>query len=247
LGAGALAEDRLTTNYTYLHLDMGNKKRRENKHVQAQSKLQDIQMRLTVNPGYQVAVRIYQLAMLESNVHHLKIMMLFGLASCAVASQSQCSGDIHPSCGGGGKGIYSNTTVADYSACCAACIADPKCKSWTYTIKKPKNYNATNGECNLRTEADNIGKPEKPNKISGSAPGAPTPPPTPRPVPPPAPAGSQKNIIFVLTDDQDLRLGSMIALPRDRDSARERVLGRMREREREGMREGQTEKEEARG
>lgn len=38
-------------------------------------------------------------------------------------------------------------------------------------------------------------------------------PPVPPPPPPPVPAGSQKNIIFITTDDQDLMLGSMRSMP----------------------------------
>lgn len=50
-------------------------------------------------------------------------------------------------------------------------------------------------------------------KVSGIMLRPPSPPPPPPPTPGPVPAGSQKNIIFLVNDDQDLVLGSMKAMP----------------------------------
>ena len=116
----------------------------------------------------------------------LVFTILFGSLS-AVAQT--CSGQTYPNCGGGG-GVYSNTTVVSADACCAACTGNPGCRSWTF-------LNNTQ-ECNLR-KAPAVLKHNVRGKISGNLPAPPSPPPTPRPSPPPAPAGSQKNVIFMVS------------------------------------------------
>ena len=72
--------------------------------------------------------------------------------------------------------------------------------------------------CNIR---DNRGKIPNPHnnpakKVSGimtRPPPVPPPPVPPPPPPPPVTPGTQKNIIFIINDDQDLMMGSMRAMP----------------------------------
>lgn len=101
-------------------------------------------------------------------------------------------------------------TVAD---CCAACEAHgPECGTFIFT--DPEELGSTLGNCLLKGRCPEL-KPTA--KTTGTRPvpppGPPPPPLPPPPLPPPVPPGTQKNIVVLLTDDQDLRLGSMRAMP----------------------------------
>ena len=111
-----------------------------------------------------------------------------------------------------GAGIFHTASGADaaaasWEACCTACGADTACTSWTWIGTDPENTT-----CAIRhVTSDHRAYDNKPTKISGIMPSKPPPPPP--PPAPPAPAGSQKNIIFLINDDQDQILGSMRAMP----------------------------------
>ena len=77
------------------------------------------------------------------------------------------------------------------------------CTAWTYS--------SANQTCSLYTDWRAPSSAGHDGLITGLLPSvAPRNPPPP---PPPAKEGSQKNIVVLLTDDQDLRLNSMQAMP----------------------------------
>lgn len=85
------------------------------------------------------------------------------------------------------------------------------CTSWTWLPNDPTNW-AAGGSCITRAVTPDRRVLRDPDtKVSGIMP--PSPPTPPPPSPGPVPAGSQKNIIFLVNDDQDLVLGSMRAMP----------------------------------
>ena len=95
--------------------------------------------------------------------------------------------------------------------CCGVCMAslilggcEPACcTAWT--------YDRTVQTCSLFADWRSLSSPGHDGLTTGLLPSAaPRDPPAP---PAPAKEGSQKNIIVVLTDDQDLRLNSMQAMP----------------------------------
>ena len=101
------------------------------------------------------------------------------------------------------------------TACCALCNATAHCSAWTY---HPAAEPAMPRTCWLMPDG-----PLAPHGAPGSVvSGVPVPPPPP-PVPPPPPPigppnrqpalGFRPHVVFVLTDDQDLTLDSMSAMP----------------------------------
>eukprot|EP00041_Stephanoeca_diplocostata_P003934 m.39508 g.39508 ORF g.39508 m.39508 type:complete len:609 (-) comp14720_c0_seq1:149-1975(-) len=145
------------------------------------------------------------------------LKLLCGILSAIVVSRDVAVSSALPTCPtqpriglGLGGNFFKKTNATTWQECCADCAAIQACVSWT--LHEPGTME--NLTCGLR----NVPSPQKnttdKTKTSGIMPPPPPspPPPTPPP-PPPVPAGSQKNIVFVLTDDQDLVLGSMQALP----------------------------------
>jgi len=95
--------------------------------------------------------------------------------------------------------------TSDATACCAVCATHAACATW---IHFPNGGCEMSGACTGAIVAQGHGR------TVGVRPAPPPPAPLPPgPLPPKVAAGSQKNIVLLLTDDQDLRLGSMVALP----------------------------------
>ena len=111
--------------------------------------------------------------------------------------------------------IDSTAGTPTYAACCALCVANSKCAAFTWHTGNSKSPKL---KCTLTSAAGaKNGTTSAGGATSGGPPNPPPPPPRPPlpapPLPPTVPAGSQKNVVILLTDDQDLRLGSMRAMP----------------------------------
>eukprot|EP00937_MAST-01D_sp_MAST-1D-sp2_P003799 g3799.t1 len=110
--------------------------------------------------------------------------------------------------------VWQAGTVDSWQDCQTMCAANTTCSSFAYADKKsmPKKHCGTAGICFFR--ADLIWETDALNACNFTAGRKtsrfPTPPPTPAPTPMPPPRpplGYQPNLVFILTDDQDTRLG----------------------------------------
>ena len=120
-----------------------------------------------------------------------------------VKDLQQCSASVKllNHTGLGTSGIVRTVASASWSACCALCTADAQCTSWTWHTA----YGTEPGNtCGIRHGVVPPPRHNKPStvKVSGIMPRPAPPAPSPGPSPAPVPAGSQKNIIFVINDDQ---------------------------------------------
>eukprot|EP00937_MAST-01D_sp_MAST-1D-sp2_P005871 g5871.t1 len=97
------------------------------------------------------------------------------------------------------------TNTSDAAACCAECARHSLCATWVHF---PGGTCRLSGGCLSSVVPSGTGR-----AVGTRAPPPPAPPLPAPPLPPTVTPGTQKNIIVLLTDDQDLRLGSMVALP----------------------------------
>ena len=120
-----------------------------------------------------------------------------------VKDLQQCSASVKllNHTGLGTSGIVRTVASASWSACCALCTADAQCTSWTWHTAFGTEPGNT---CGIRHGVVPPPRHNKPStvKVSGIMPRPAPPAPSPGPSPAPVPAGSQKNIIFVINDDQ---------------------------------------------
>ena len=140
---------------------------------------------------------------------------LLCLVSVVVAAHNQCPARILNETGLGAGETYLKA-ASSWASCCDLCSADRSCRAWTFVEANHGAGPCLNGQpcCVLRTTEPSEYHYNRTGKVAGVMPAPP--PPAPSPAPPPVPAGSQKNIVFITTDDQDLMMGSMRALPHTR-------------------------------
>ena len=146
-------------------------------------------------------------------MHSIIALVAALLCVVPVLGQHQCPARILNETGLGKGHIYLKT-ASSWESCCDLCSADASCRAWTFVDeRKSKTGVCPTGQpcCVLRDSAPTVYNHNHVGKVAGVMPARPAP--TPSPVPPPVPSGSQKNIVFITTDDQDLLLGSMRALP----------------------------------
>ena len=92
---------------------------------------------------------------------------------------------------------FVTVTVTDPLACCAACLGNASCASWTAQGKL----------CHLKHGVPLDGGEPSPGSVSGAVPGrGPRPPPPPAPWP--APPSGKLNIVLVISDDMRPSLGA---------------------------------------
>ena len=130
-------------------------------------------------------------------------LTLLPASASASPNAVQCGGSLNwnGTCFHNPDHVLHHLETADAGECCGNCSATEMCKSWTFW---------TGNNCNL---FHTIGEPESGEQcVSGDGSDAPPTPPKPHsPWVPPPPHGPVckdcPNIIFSLTDDQDVQLG----------------------------------------
>eukprot|EP00040_Diaphanoeca_grandis_P034611 m.215491 g.215491 ORF g.215491 m.215491 type:complete len:620 (+) comp33188_c0_seq1:219-2078(+) len=121
--------------------------------------------------------------------------LVFADVDCAPSPPQQCPEVMKDTCLPSSMPVIKELKTTDVATCCAACITNPDCVSWTVNTKM--------NECHLRATFKPNGKTQDRDCTSGHVRDGPTPPP---PIPP-APPGV-KNVLMIVVDDLRPQLGA---------------------------------------
>jgi hypothetical protein len=137
-------------------------------------------------------------------------MFMFVIAPLASGSHYNCTDRISNDALCTAANVLNHSLVPDAGTCCSICNQYPSCIVWTW-------HNDTH-DCYVAHTKTSHGTSA--TLVSGERPARPTPTPTPAPTPKPPPLpswGFRANILYFLTDDQDVRLNSMQAMPKTQE------------------------------